>query len=264
MSYLSDFEHTKLDAQVFPGCVVQKHYISSATSGQRRVPITKVWKIEKLLGKGTFGEVRLEIHAEQNEQRAVKRIWTTGTEFKKSYERELKALLEFSKPKYKESAVFVEFLGWFEDLESVYLAMEYLPLGDLEDNVLAVGGSMKEEEVREIAVQVLEGLRIMHLENFAHRDLKPKVGFGDLSRRRRLVEGIRLTLKQNILVCQGRPHWWVKLADFGLSKRRTRPDFEHRQARLHTWLPKSSISFPRWTQRPQNTQMLWICGLSDA
>lgn len=129
----------------------------------------------------------------------MKRIWTTGTEFKRSYERELKALLEFSKPKYKESAVFVEFLGWFEDLESVYLAMEYLPLGDLEDNILAVGGSIKEEEVREIAVQVLEGLRIMHLENFAHRDLKPK----------------------NVLVCQGPPNWWVKLADFGLSKRRT-------------------------------------------
>jgi Protein kinase domain len=182
MSYLSDFEHAKLDAHVFPGCVVQKHYISSAISGQRRIPVTKVWKVEKLLGKGTFGEVRLEAcsseNKDTNEERAVKRIWTTGMEFKRSYERELKALLEFSKPKYKESAVFVEFLGWFEDLESVYLAMEYLPLGDLEDNVLAVGGSIKETEVREIAVQVLEGLRIMHLENFAHRDLKPKVSRG--------------------------------------------------------------------------------------
>ena len=34
--------------------------------------------------------------------------------------------------------MFVEFLGWFEDLESVYPAMEYLSLGDLEGNVLAV------------------------------------------------------------------------------------------------------------------------------
>ena len=108
----------------------------------------------------------------------MKRIWATGTEFKSSHERELKALLEFSKPKYKESAVFVEFFGWFEDLECVYLTMEYLPLGDLEDNVLAAGGSIKETEVRDIAVQILEGLKIMHLENFAHRDLKTKVSHG--------------------------------------------------------------------------------------
>jgi serine/threonine protein kinase len=181
MAYLSDFEHTKLDAHVFPDCVVQKHYISSAVNGRRRVPVTKVWKVKKLLGKGTFGEVRLEACSSENntnEERAVKRIWATGMKFKSSYERELKALLEFSKPKYKESAAFVEFLGWFEDLESVYLAMEYLPLGDLEDNVLAAGGSIKEAEAREIAVQILEGLRIMHLENFAHRDLKPKVSHG--------------------------------------------------------------------------------------
>lgn len=87
------------------------------------------------------------------------------------------ALLEFSKPKYKESAVFVEFLGWFEDPESVYLAMEYVPLGDLEENVIANGGTFKEEEVRTITAQILEGLKIMHLENFVHRDLKPKVSF---------------------------------------------------------------------------------------
>lgn len=43
--------------------------------------------------------MRLEAYAE--EQRAVKRIWAAGTTFKVEYERELKALLEFSKPKYK-------------------------------------------------------------------------------------------------------------------------------------------------------------------
>jgi calcium/calmodulin-dependent protein kinase I len=33
--------------------------------------------------------------------------------------------------KHKQLQLFVEFLGWFEDPEFVYLAMEYLPLGDL-------------------------------------------------------------------------------------------------------------------------------------
>jgi serine/threonine protein kinase len=178
MSYLSDLEHTKLEAHVYPGgIVVQTNYISDPITGQRRVPKTKVWRVERALGQGSFGGVRLEVHPEENEQRAVKRIWSTGSQFKKAYERELKALLEFSKPKYKESAVFVEFLGWFEDPESVYLAMEYVPLGDLEENVIANGGTFKEEEVRTITAQILEGLKIMHLENFVHRDLKPKVSF---------------------------------------------------------------------------------------
>jgi serine/threonine protein kinase len=177
MSYLSDFEHTKLDAPVHPGIVVQTHYVSDPITGQRRLPKTNVWRVERVLGKGGFGEVRLEVCPKENERRAVKRIWATGSTSKIQYERELKALLEFSKPKYKESAAFVEFFGWFEDPESVYPAMEYVPLEDLEENVLAMGCTIKEAEIKEITVQILEGLKIMHLENFVYRDLKPKVSY---------------------------------------------------------------------------------------
>jgi serine/threonine protein kinase len=174
-SYLSDFEHRKLEAKVLPGTVLETYYISDATTGQRRVPKTKAWKVGRSLGEGSFGEVHVRLEVCANEKRAVKRIWTTGSVLKNRYERELKALLEFSKPKYKEAAVFVEFFGWFEDPDSVYLTMEYLPLGDLEDNVPPKPGVLKEAEIRDIVSQVLQGLRIMHLENFVHRDLKPKV-----------------------------------------------------------------------------------------
>ena len=161
-----------MEAHVFHGMVVETQYISDTTTGQRRVPQTKIWNVERTLGKGGFGEVRLETH--KSEKRAVKRVWATESTFKVQYERELKALLEFSKPKYKEKAVFVGFLGWFQDPESVYLAMEYVPLGDLEDNVAKIGGKIGEGEVKQIAMQILEGLKIMHLESFVHRDLKPK------------------------------------------------------------------------------------------
>jgi serine/threonine protein kinase len=177
MSYLSDFDHTKLDAHIFPdGVVVETVTVSDTSAGLRKVQKTKVWKVERALGRGGYGEVRLETCAEDNKKRAVKRIWTSGSNLKKEYERELKALLEFSKPKYKEAAVFVEFFGWFEDTESVYLVMEYVPLGDLEDNVPPKAGAIKEPEIRDITVQILEGLKIMHQEAFVHRDLKPKVG----------------------------------------------------------------------------------------
>ncbi|KAK0111120.1 hypothetical protein ONS95_001496 [Cadophora gregata] len=101
--------------------------------------------------------------------------------------------------RWAEAAVFVDFFGWFKDGSDVFLAMEYVSLGDLEKNVLANSGKIPELEARSIAEQILSGLEIMHAESFAHRDLKP----------------------QNVLVVNGSPDWWVKLADFGLSKRLT-------------------------------------------
>jgi serine/threonine protein kinase len=69
--------------------------------------------------------------------------------------------------------VFVNFFGWFHDGPDVYLAMEYVPFGDLEMNLQA--GELSEAESKEISGQILLGLNIMHSEKFAHRDLKPQV-----------------------------------------------------------------------------------------
>jgi serine/threonine protein kinase len=78
--------------------------------------------------------------------------------------------------------VFVDFFGWFQTDDAVFLATEYMPLGDLEHNIRDIENSLmhtrsplSEEEVREITQQILEGLKIMHIEGFAHRDLKPQV-----------------------------------------------------------------------------------------
>jgi serine/threonine protein kinase len=71
--------------------------------------------------------------------------------------------------------VFVDFFGWFKDGSDMFLAMEYVPLGDLEKNVLGHSGKIPEVEARDIAEQILSGLKLMHAESFAHRDLKPQV-----------------------------------------------------------------------------------------
>jgi serine/threonine protein kinase len=71
--------------------------------------------------------------------------------------------------------VFVDFFGWFKDGSDVFLVMEYVQLGDLEKNILAHSGKISETETRQIAEQILSGLKIMHAESFAHRDLKPQV-----------------------------------------------------------------------------------------
>ncbi|KAL9622240.1 MAG: hypothetical protein Q9160_003423 [Pyrenula sp. 1 TL-2023] len=71
--------------------------------------------------------------------------------------------------------------------------MEYLPLGDI---ATCFKEPLPEPVVKAIGVQVLEGLAKMHEMGFTHRDIKP----------------------QNILVVQKSPIW-VKIGDFGVSKR---------------------------------------------
>ena len=61
--------------------------------------------------------------------------------------------------------------------------MEYMRGGDLEANLLDLESlteselAIPEKDIKEITSQILEGLKIMHAEGFAHRDLKPKVLF---------------------------------------------------------------------------------------
>jgi serine/threonine protein kinase len=76
---------------------------------------------------------------------------------------------------FREAAVFVDFFGWFKDGSDVFIAMEYVPLGDLERNITAHSGKIPENEARSIIEQILSGLEIMHGQLFAHRDLKPQV-----------------------------------------------------------------------------------------
>ncbi|RYP42274.1 hypothetical protein DL767_000438 [Monosporascus sp. MG133] len=60
-------------------------------------------------------------------------------------------------------------------------------------------GRLPQNKTQDIISQVVDGLHSMHVEGFAHRDLKPG----------------------NILIKSHPPtdHWWVKICDFGLSKR---------------------------------------------
>ncbi|KAM0346563.1 hypothetical protein ACHAPY_011614 [Fusarium culmorum] len=72
--------------------------------------------------------------------------------------------------------------------------MEYIEHGDLQNYL---NEPFSETHVKIIISQLAEGLEFMHMNGFAHRDLKPK----------------------NILVYQPGPDWWVKIGDFGISKR---------------------------------------------
>ena len=69
--------------------------------------------------------------------------------------------------------MFVRFLGWYENHDYVYIAMEYISQGNLRHYLEVEERS--ESEARDITRQLLGGLSVIHEEGFAHRDLKPEV-----------------------------------------------------------------------------------------
>ncbi|KAJ5375770.1 hypothetical protein N7517_007776 [Penicillium concentricum] len=194
--------HVVFESDARPGCQVRR---------QRK---EESWKRVKLLGKGGGGSVWLERCLGVDSQpkiRAVKVI-PKNTSFSQDidYTRELEAIAKFSQMKVralllihlfhcladygKYEGFFVKSFGWYDDADCAYIAMEYFEFGDLEK---CLRQPLPESESQQITHQLLEGLEQLHLNGYAHRDLKPA----------------------NIFVVQKSPHWWVKIGDFGISKR---------------------------------------------
>ncbi|CAG9977323.1 unnamed protein product [Clonostachys byssicola] len=163
----------------------------------------EVWKTSRVpIGEGGQGKVYLQTcvsGGRHHKLRALKTIQCDGEAGKKRQVRELETMVKFSHERY--SKYFVRMLGWYEFDRNLCIAMEYFPEGDLQ-SYLRDRARLNEGETREVISQVLQGLAIMHKSGLAHRDIKP----------------------QNILIQQcPKPNapasWWVKLADFGISKR---------------------------------------------
>ncbi|KAJ5138474.1 Tetratricopeptide-like helical [Penicillium bovifimosum] len=182
---------------------VHTFQVSDPASGQRLVTRTEHWQRQKEIGSGGFGSVWLEkcIKGGRSDAtqagalRAVKQINTDPRHGSFDYNRELEAITKFSHYRYERC--FVKSFGWYKGPSQLFIAMEYLELGDLL-TYLHERPPLPEAEAKHIAYQILDGLTLMHENGFAHRDLKP----------------------HNILIKSQPPaEWWIKLADFGITKR---------------------------------------------
>ncbi|KAI8944621.1 kinase-like protein [Xylaria longipes] len=183
---------SRLETEFLPGCI--KHRLRRFGSSQLPT-VEEIWDVESTIGKGTFGVVRIERRRVSPDQlRAVKEISkSVAASNGWDYMKELEATAQFSSPKY--APYFVRSHGWFENPESIFIAMEYFSLGDLK-RFMDAQSQFSEGATQQIVRQLLKGVRFMHASNFAHRDLKPG----------------------NILVAAYSPRWIVKIADFGISK----------------------------------------------
>ncbi|KAG0133627.1 kinase-like domain-containing protein [Tuber indicum] len=190
-------EWYKLETEFFQDVVRHTRYVEGPKN--RNEKVKEEWRNCGELGRGGFGVVNKQIRETTGHCRAVKAI-DKRVSHKIDYSRELLVMSILAKC----PSLFVEFLGWFEGNETLYIAMEYLPEGDLTKHI---GTPLRQETVQNISKQILEGLKVMHQHGIAHRDLKPA----------------------NIFVVRMSPVW-VKIGDFGISKR----ILAHDTTTLHT------------------------------
>jgi serine/threonine protein kinase len=187
---------SQLNVELRDGCTVHGYFESSLASRQRAVPREETWKQERHIGGGAFGSVWLETCTNGRQKgvvRAVKKIALGRNSARDAaYIRELEAVAKFSHPKvwrlvlarffrlqilttlWQYERCFVKSFGWYESLGSLCIAMEYCELGDLQ-GYLSSAPPLPEIQAQEITFQTLEGVRYMHENEFAHRDLKPGV-----------------------------------------------------------------------------------------
>ena len=132
----------------------------------------------------------------------------------------------------------MEFLGWFEESETLYIAMEYLKEGDLAEHIDPLA-PLPQETAKTISRQILEGLKVMHQEGITHRDIKPAVLSFPPSASLCHAPLHNTDESKNILVVSMSPVW-VKIADFGVSKWIQAPD----TTTLHTQVSTLSYGAP--------------------
>lgn len=144
--------------------------------------------VGSVIGKGTFGQVKLGIDTVTGEKVAIKtleksRFRAISDELRIA--RELQFLREVRHPH------IIQLYETYETKTEICLIMEYASRGDLLNHLLSQG-KLKESEACRLYQQLLSALDYLHSKGVAHRDIK--------------LENILLDCKFN-----------VKLADFGLS-----------------------------------------------
>jgi hypothetical protein len=99
MLHISDSDHRRLEVTIFPDCIVESHQISDVALGLRRVHITKLWRTERVLGHGTFGEVLLQALDNDIEKKRALKVIRGVKMTQDECQRVLTAMIEFTKPR---------------------------------------------------------------------------------------------------------------------------------------------------------------------
>lgn len=147
-----------------------------------------------LLGKGAFATVYRIATKRDGQFFAVKelekrRFMKNGV-LDRKLENELQIMKGINHPN------IVQYVEYEETAHDLYIIMEYVPCGDLQQ-YLSMNGPLPEQLGKAVAEQVFDAMAYLHRKRITHRDIKP----------------------DNILIASDDPtNFQIKLSDFGLSK----------------------------------------------
>ncbi|KAH9489656.1 Serine/threonine-protein kinase 17A [Bulinus truncatus] len=154
-------------------------------------PFNSKYTVEEDIGRGKFAVVRRCINLETGEVVAAKfiRKRRKGKSCREEILREV-VMLELAMAHSR----LVSLREVFETQTELILVTEYCSGGELFDECV-IKESFKEDDVRGLLVQILEGLAYLHDKNIVHLDLKP----------------------QNILLTRPFPEGAIKICDLGFA-----------------------------------------------
>ncbi len=138
------------------------------------------YRIERLLGQGTFAEVYLVTHLKLNAPYALKVLRKDApglgsTEFG-DYRQRFELEAQFGVMLKNQNIIQAHDLEEDAETETLYLRMTYAPGGNLAEKLAAYkqrGELMPVEEAVQITLEVAQGLAALHEMDAVHRDVKP-------------------------------------------------------------------------------------------
>ena len=154
--------------------------------------LLEIYDIKQKLGKGKFGLVKLGINKQTKEKVAVKIMNKNNMD---SFDLEL-VRTEIEILKICQHPYIIKLYDIFENVDYIYIIMEYCSGGDLYTFLKKRDFQLKEDKVVLMIYKLCKAVYYVHSYGIAHRDIKP----------------------ENVLLTDENEDTDVRLMDFGLSK----------------------------------------------
>lgn len=194
-----DLDGNSLDISTKSRQPSSKGWTSAKTfNGFKKITaINNLYSFGEVIGEGSFGQVRLAVDKQSQEQFAVKimkKAGAHGQPRKYLLQNEIDILSDVSHPNilqihellqddlhYLIVSEYIEGGQLFEYMQSKHLQRQKLRRPELdsadasfESNSSSYLGKIREKEVRAIAQQLFSALSYLHKKNVVHRDVKPE------------------------------------------------------------------------------------------
>ena len=168
------------------------NWISALKKATGYTNLLDIYDIKQKLGKGKFGLVKLGINKETNDKVAVKVMNKNNMD---SSDLEL-VRTEIEILKICQHPYIIKLYDIFENVDYIYIIMEYCSGGDLFSFLQKRNFILKEDKVATIMYKLCKAVFYVHSYGIAHRDIKP----------------------ENVLLTSEDEDADIRLLDFGLSK----------------------------------------------